>query len=131
MKRARPRCVLDASVAVAVLFREPDAARVLRDLPSGGWIAPPLFPIEVANVARHKVRSEQVSETNAVKLLSELDRWRVRRIDVGWKDAWDLALRHDITLYDAAYLHLAVARDLPLFTLDAELRAAAGKRARP
>ena len=36
-----------------------------------------------------------------------------------------LAERHRLTLYDAAYLELALRRGLPLATLDRELRAAA------
>ncbi len=131
MTRARPRCVLDASAVAAVLFREPGGERVLRVLPATGWAAPPLLPIEIANVARHKVRSRRMGRTDAEKLLATLDRWGIRRVDVGWRDAWDLASRHDLTLYDAAYLHLAASRDVPLITLDAELRVAAGSRALP
>ena len=44
-------------------------------------------------------------------------------------DAWEaplrLALTHRLTLYDARYLDLALAMELPLATLDRELRAAA------
>ncbi len=36
-----------------------------------------------------------------------------------------LADRHALTLYDAAYLELAQRLDLPLATLDADLRRAA------
>jgi len=36
-----------------------------------------------------------------------------------------LAERHGLTLYDAAYLELALRRGLPPATLDRELRAAA------
>jgi|ERR1700677_2147207 predicted nucleic acid-binding protein len=45
------------------------------------------------------------------------------------RQAWGvtarLAERHCLTLYDAAYLELALRRALPLATLDRELRAAA------
>ena len=37
-----------------------------------------------------------------------------------------LAARHKLILYDAAYLELAQRRSLPLATLDRELRSAAG-----
>jgi predicted nucleic acid-binding protein len=36
-----------------------------------------------------------------------------------------LAERHRLTLYDAAYLELALRRSLPLATLDRQLRVAA------
>jgi predicted nucleic acid-binding protein len=41
-----------------------------------------------------------------------------------WADILPLADRHRLTVYDAAYLELALRRKLPLASLDAELRAA-------
>ena len=45
------------------------------------------------------------------------------------RQAWGATLllseRHRLTLYDAAYLELALRRSLPLASLDVELRAAA------
>jgi predicted nucleic acid-binding protein len=38
-----------------------------------------------------------------------------------------LCRAHRLTSYDALYLDLAVRRDLPLATLDTDLRKAAGK----
>jgi predicted nucleic acid-binding protein len=42
-----------------------------------------------------------------------------------WVATLRLAIRHRLTLYDAAYLELAQRRELPLATLDRELRTAA------
>lgn len=42
-----------------------------------------------------------------------------------WSETLAIADRYRLTLYDAAYLELAVRRNLPLATQDAELRAAA------
>jgi predicted nucleic acid-binding protein len=42
-----------------------------------------------------------------------------------WRDTSSLAEAYRLTVYDGAYLELAHRRDLPLATLDAELRAAA------
>jgi len=42
-----------------------------------------------------------------------------------WSATLRLAGRHRLTLYDAAYLELALRRALPLATLDRQLRAAA------
>jgi predicted nucleic acid-binding protein len=41
-----------------------------------------------------------------------------------WGAALQLAERHRLTLYDAAYLELALRRGLPLASLDGELRTA-------
>jgi len=42
-----------------------------------------------------------------------------------WTSTAQLAIRHRLTMYDAAYLDLAKRRNLSLATLDQELRAAA------
>jgi predicted nucleic acid-binding protein len=42
-----------------------------------------------------------------------------------WRETLALAEIHRLTLYDAAYLELAVRRSLPLATFDAALRTAA------
>ena len=48
-----------------------------------------------------------------------------------WGATARLAARHGLTLYDAACLELARGRDLPLASLDHELRAAALAEAVP
>ena len=42
-----------------------------------------------------------------------------------WSTTLDLSTRFSLTVYDAAYLELAMRRGLPLATLDRDLRAAA------
>ena len=42
-----------------------------------------------------------------------------------WSTTLDLSTRLNLTVYDAAYLELAMRRGLPLATLDRDLRAAA------
>ena len=44
-----------------------------------------------------------------------------------WTATLRLADRHQLTLYDAAYLELALRRSLPLATLDEDLRRTAQK----
>jgi predicted nucleic acid-binding protein len=42
-----------------------------------------------------------------------------------WKETLTLADRHQLTVYDATYLELAMRLSLPLATLDRDLRKAA------
>ena len=53
-----------------------------------------------------------------VKVDAEADRQ-------AWSAALHLAERHRLTVYDAAYLEIALRRKIPLATLDGQLRAAA------
>ena len=42
-----------------------------------------------------------------------------------WKRTAGIALKHDLTLYDAAYLELALRLDGPLLSVDSDLLSAA------
>lgn len=123
-------CVLDASAACALIFREPDHGRVLSALRACRQVlVPQLFRLEVANVARTKVRRAEIQRPQAEAMLAELATWPIEIVTAEWQDAWPLAWKHDLTVYDAAYLWLSLDRNLPLVTLDAAVRRAVGKRA--
>ncbi len=123
-------CVLDASAAAAVLFREPGAARVGSLLfGMDEVLVPPLFAYELANVARTKVLRRELGWDDAEVLLDDSARWPCRVTAVGWSEAWIQSRKHGLTVYDGAYLALAVSRRAGLLTLDVELARAAGRRA--
>ena len=76
-----------------------------------------------------------VCDASAITLSSAMPPWPIWRnspIDIDGEtdhQAWGAtlrpAIRHELTLYDAAYLELALRRKLPLATLDEDLRGAA------
>lgn len=120
--------VVDASAAAAILFREPDSLRVApRLFRARRAVVPPLFHLEVANIGRTKVRRREIEEAQAVALLATIESWPLVVETVPWKDAWMAAFDSGLSVYDAAYLHLANRLRLPLVSLDAALVAAARK----
>ena len=91
--------------------------------------APSLWWLEVANALQMGVRRLRyiVAKRSAyLTLLRGLpifpDRQTRRH---AWTESLALSDRHGLTVYDAAYLELALRRGLPLATLDRELRRAA------
>ena len=122
-------CVLDVSSAAAILFREPDSQRVAPALLLiKRAVVPQIFHLELANVARTKVRRREIDWPQAEVLLRETAGWPVEVRTVAWEKAWALSMEHGLTVYDAAYLHLALEVRVPLMTLDSQLIAAAGHR---
>jgi predicted nucleic acid-binding protein len=124
--------VLDSSVALAWVYAEQATPAVLRLLDDvrlhGAWV-PGLWRWEIANVLQLNVRRgrhpgnlrDDALATLAllpIKVDAEADRQ-------AWSATLHLAERHGLTVYDAAYLELALRRRLPLATLDRQLRAAA------
>jgi predicted nucleic acid-binding protein len=124
--------VLDSSVTLAWFLpdeRRADADILLDRVTSAGALAPTLWPIEVGNaflVAQRHRRVSQAERTQALGLLSSLP----IEIDPAtgaqaWAASLALAEQHGLTLYDAVYLELAIRQNLPLASLDRQLRRAA------
>jgi predicted nucleic acid-binding protein len=126
--------VLDASITLAWIYEDETTAAVLRvfDLlkSDSAWV-PALWRWEIANVLQTNVRRHHHGEDFRDNALAGLAFFPIR-VDAesefeAWFDSIDLAERHGLTVYDAAYLELAIRRKIPLATLDRELRAAAAK----
>lgn len=124
--------VLDSSVTLAWAYSEEAMPSVLKVLDlvtaSGAWV-PSLWRLEVANILEMGVRRLRNDAAFRDATLADFGLLPIS-LDVetdqqAWGATLCLAARHRLTLYDAAYLELAMRRALPLATLDLELRAAA------
>ena len=127
--------VLDASMTLSWLFRDEhtDAAHaIMRMVVRTGALVPSLWRLEIANVLRNAVRRGRCDEAFVEQSLKRLADLEITIDPETDRHAWGatLVLARDerLTVYDAAYLELAIREALPLATLDAELVAAAGRR---
>jgi predicted nucleic acid-binding protein len=112
--------VVDASAIAAVLFDEPEATPIRASV-HGRLLAPGLIRYELASVCLAKIRrfpgrAAEIEARHA--LVDELD---LRLHDPQWSELPRLAQRWTLSVYDAAYLQLAMALGAPLVTLDARL----------
>jgi len=125
------RFVLDASVALAWCFEEPDsevADRALAALEAGGEaVVPSLWRIEMANVLVMAERRKRLTEADTARFLALLDNLpiQVARDHGGVEVIVTLARAHGLTGYDSVYLDLAQRTGLPLATMDRKLAEAA------
>ena len=124
--------VLDASAALALAFGDGDPEAVDRieaRLTGSAALVPQHWPLEVTNgvlVALRRQRLSPVSADRARELLLALP----VQVDpetgqFAWSRSFTLAERFGLTVYDAAYLELALRLDAPLATLDQSLARAA------
>lgn len=118
--------VLDASVAVKWFNVEPlrDKALIIRKKYVDGeidLIAPTLLYYEVANALRYNPRFGIEEVKSALKTLEDLGikiydfRGELRENSI------ELAYRYGITVYDAAYIALAILQNATLYTADKEV----------
>jgi predicted nucleic acid-binding protein len=124
--------VLDSSITLAWVYGEettPAVRHVFDLLSRGGAWVPGLWRLEVANVLEMNVRRKRHNTDFRDATLADLAQLRIEidsETDLhAWGATLRLATRHRLTLYDAAYLELALRRDSPLATLDEDLRHAA------
>jgi predicted nucleic acid-binding protein len=124
--------ILDSSATLARAFPEENSPSIIAvfDLVSrsGAWV-PGLWKLEVANVLEMGVRRGRHDAAFRDETLSDLALLPIQLDSETSERAWGptvrLAERHRLTVYDAAYLELALRRELPLASLDQQLRAAA------
>lgn len=119
---------LDASITVAWVLEETNTRAVLaqQTVENGQAIVPRLWWFEVRNALIVNERRGRIGELLSARFLSELSRFALAFDDAtDEKRVMALARRHRLTVYDAAYLELAVRENVPLATLDAPLAAAA------
>ena len=124
--------VIDASIALAWSFedeRTPPVLAVLEETIQHGAVVPMLWRLEIANSLRSALRRGRITQEFRDEALTDLADLRIE-IDAdtnthAWSSIVLLSDGHDLTPYDAAYLELALRRNLPLATLDKALQAAA------
>jgi predicted nucleic acid-binding protein len=125
-------------MAIAWLFddeRTEAAHSALRRVIDEGAIVPSLWRLEMANMLRNAVRRGRCDEGYADASIDRLTKLPIK-VDAETDDhAWGatrvLAREHDLTLYDAAYLELALRLTHPLATCDDALIEAAKQRNLP
>ena len=130
--------VIDNSITLAWVYSDqttPAVTQVLEIVSTSGAWVPVLWRLEVANVLQMGVRRSRHDAAFRDATLADLSLLPVSTDGETEKQAWGatlrLAERHQLTVYDAAYLELAQRRGLPLATLDEELRAAAERERLP
>ena len=124
--------VLDCSVTLAWVHRDeitPAVSHVFDVLRQEGAWVPGLWRLEVGNTLQTGIRRKRHGADFRDATLADLSKLPVQ-VDLetdqqAWRATLQLAIRHQLTTYDAAYLELALRRNLPLATLDGDLRRAA------
>ena len=124
--------VLDASLALSWVFDEEETERsreVLQRILDDVAVVPSVWPLEVANAVLIGLRHGRFTEEDAASFVDAMSAFDVDVDEQAHRVAFaalvPLARKHQLTSYDAAYIELAVRRDAPLATFDADLARAA------
>jgi len=123
--------VLDASFALCWCFDDeatPQTESTLTSLENQEAIAwvPAIWRYEMLNGLGKGVTRGRLTRDKALLFWQEVQALPVRVADVAVNETLlELALKHNLAVYDACYLSLTQARRLPLATVDGKLQQAA------
>ena len=131
------RFVFDASATLAWCFKDestPWSDTLLQRLKAGDKaIAPAHWPAEVSIAFLSALRRKRASLADILCFWDDLSHLPISvepPLTPGLaKAVLDLAANHNLTVYDALYLELAIRLGLPLATLDTALRQVAPAKA--
>lgn len=127
-----PSFVIDASMAMAWCFPEEttaEASALLDRMETESAVVPAWWYLEVANVLALAERKERITPAQVAGFIELVEGFQLEVDDQAPGRAFThilpLCRTYGLTSYDAVYMELALRRQLPLASLDDELRAAA------
>lgn len=121
--------VLDASVAACWALADeehPAATLAFARIQNEEAVVPALWWFEIRSILIVGERRKRIAEADTIGFLRDLGRLPIR-VDRSPEESQVLRLArsHRLSVYDAAYLELALREQSPLATLDKELAGAA------
>lgn len=129
-----PAFIVDCSIAMAWVFHDeatPKTAALLRRLATESALVPAWWYVEITNVLALAERKGRILPVQSDAFVADISKLGIERDDEAPDRAFSnllpLCRAHQLTSYDAIYLDLAIRRNLPLATLDEDLRRAAKK----
>lgn len=117
--------VVDASAALLGLANDGEARGLLRE---GAVVCPHLADSEVVHALRSQVRRGDLAAPAAERMLSVWQRLGLERVAVAGVLGRVWELRENLSAYDATYVAVAEALEVPLVTADGRLGRAPGPR---
>ncbi|MGD9635518.1 MAG: type II toxin-antitoxin system VapC family toxin [Pirellulales bacterium] len=121
--------IIDCSITMAWCFSDEATAKtdgILQRLVDETALVPALWFLEVVNVLAMAEKRGRIKPAKSGEFLSLLETFDIEVADDSAGRAFShilpLCRHHGLTSYDAAYLELAARRNLPLASLDDDLR---------
>ena len=124
--------VLDCSIAISWCFEDettPDTDKILDMICEEGAFVPNLWHLEITNVLIQAEKRGRITPTAISQRLNELSLLPIK-VDLethqkAFTNIARLAQEQNLTSYDAAYLELALRRNLGIATKDKAMKKAA------
>ena len=118
--------IIDSSAIISLYFPEKYSEEVDKFLQKESDVHTlDLAFYEVTNTIRKKVAKKEITITDAENIYKKIkdlfESLKIHRVDEVIDDAFELALRYNITVYDASFVQLAIKYNGKLLTTDERL----------
>jgi predicted nucleic acid-binding protein len=120
--------LVDASAILAVLLNEPERDRIIQATKDASLLAPGSLPFEIGNAISALFRKKDLALIDGLAVYHAFMAIPIRLVEVDILKAVARAFDAGLYAYDAYFIAVAEARQLPLLTLDRRLAAAARER---
>ena len=118
--------VVDASFILAFLLPDETlfAEAVFDQLEKSEiqFFSTPLLPFEVLNSIKIAIKRKRLNVSLANRLMKKFFELKIELLPVNYQELFVLAVKKDLTVYDAGYLWLAKTKKVKLQTLDKQLK---------
>ena len=113
-----PVAVVDTSAIGALVFGEPEAEEIAERLLDVNMIAPPLLWFELANVCVKKMKAHPQLRKKLADAFKFARKLPIEEVEVDYQAVVELAIKTELTAYDASYLWLTRSTGAGLVSLD-------------
>ncbi|OGD94986.1 hypothetical protein A3F02_03720 [Candidatus Curtissbacteria bacterium RIFCSPHIGHO2_12_FULL_38_9b] len=123
--------VVDASFVLSSLLpdeKSPETDKLLRKYVTGeiNLLSTSVFELEVFNGLRSAILQKRVLEGDATTIAEKFLKLRISCENIDSYEAFLIAKKENLSVYDASYVFLARSKRVPLLTLDSRLEKLAG-----
>ena len=121
--------ILDCSVTMTWCFKDQAsdyAVQVLKSMKNTQAYVPFLWDLEVANVIHLAHKKKHCTEADQIYYIELLNSLNIKklRVEASIEHLLLISREHNLTAYDACYFYLSMSHNMPIATLDIDLKKA-------
>ncbi|MDR1444903.1 MAG: type II toxin-antitoxin system VapC family toxin, partial [Treponema sp.] len=114
--------MVDASTIICIILNEPEKQRIITLTEGAELAAPEMIPFEIGNALSRMYKRNRLNEEQIIRAYTLYETLPLRIVKVNMIKALKLSCKYNIYAYDAYYLETSYRLNLPLLTLDGQMK---------
>ncbi|MDR1445756.1 MAG: type II toxin-antitoxin system VapC family toxin, partial [Treponema sp.] len=114
--------MVDAGTIICIILNEPEKQRIITLTESAELAVPEMIPFEIGNALSRMYKRNRLNEEQIIRAYALYETLPLRIVKVNMTKALKLSCKYNIYAYDAYYLETSYRLNLPLLTLDGQMK---------